>query len=250
MPGLGYLWELRATVRSQDDAKNLRYCRIRLPAGSFGNPEHWGSVTELYEANQSGIVLRQIQLFDKAYLFVHRFSQDHPEIRNLLGQTFGGGLRIAPLTSEDLELGRIRHEEFEHAWLTGHVGERPLEEFRDELLIVAVDEGPQRLWEAWATAEHWYPYMGAAATLNVTERAIEALIDVKSIRLMGLDDPAAASPLPETSYPLVLIDRRSWSSQTVGYEITEGGVRDLQDRRRIRTAPITATDPKSSSPNS
>lgn len=220
-----------------------------MPAGGFDNPEHWGRVTEMYEANQSGTVLRQIQLFDKAYLFVHRFSQEHPEIRNLSGQTFGGGLRMAPLSPDELQLGRIRHEEFEHAWLTGHLGERPIEEFRDELLFVAVDEGPQMLWEAWATAESWYPYLGAASTLLVTERAIEALIQAKSIRLVDLADPAAAVPLSEQSYPLVVIDRRSWSSPTIGYEITETGLRDLQDRRRIRTFRTITTSSDSSSPD-
>jgi len=214
-----------------------------MPAGSFGNSENWGAVTELYEADQAGTVLRQIQLFDEAYLFVHRFSQEHPEIRNLLDQTFGGGLRMAPLSAEELQLYRIRHEEFEHAWLTGYLGERPVDEFRDELVVDAAEQGPQMLWEAWATAEWWYPYSGAAGTLLITEHAIDSLIQAKSIRLVDLTKPGVAAPLPESDYPLVLVDRRSWSSPTAGYEITETGVKDLEERGRIRTHRTTAMTP-------
>jgi hypothetical protein len=237
MAGLGYLWELRRTVRPGSEAAAFRYCRTRFPPGSFSAPETWGHVQVLYEVDESFAVVRQLQIHERAR-FVYRFDREHPEVRNARGQSFGGGLRSAPLSADELEEGWITHREFEHAWLTGRLGELPFEEFRDELLCDAVGEGPQLLWEAWDAAECCYPYAGAGGSLLIAERAVGTLLGLGLAQLVDVRDPAQSVSFAPSECSLLLAERRSWSAiePYVAFGVTAQGLRDLQDRGLIRSS--------------
>jgi hypothetical protein len=236
--GLVWLHELRMTMRDPVDAITYRYCRLRAEPGTNGERASWGSVTYFFEVDSTGLPVRQLQIYDYA-TFTYHFDRDHPNTENLRGERFGGGLRSTPVSVEQIETGRITHREFEHAWLTGHLGERTVADYRDELLCNAADEGATMLWEAWAVAEKWYPFHGAASTLDLAERAIGHFLDSGLAELVSLritdQSTEEIVQFSLTRYTELLIDRRSWMSPPiVWFQITERGLEDLRERGKIR----------------
>jgi hypothetical protein len=233
--GLNWLYELRATTRSQEEARHFRYCRLRLPPGAFGERDTWGHVTCLFEVDAVGRAVRELHVFDSAD-FSRHFDRDHPHSENAKGERFGGSLRTDPLPEDVVENGRIAHDEFEHAWLTGHLGERGVEAYCDELFWEALSD-PLPLWEAWATAEAWYPYQPASGTLAIAERAIAHLLH-KGFGELGnfsVNDRKVPEIVPyaATTWSSLLMERRSWMTPPIVWLwLTERGVNELQSRGR------------------
>ncbi|MGA2835051.1 MAG: hypothetical protein ABSF84_00495 [Acidimicrobiales bacterium] len=237
--GLSWLHELRATVRSSADSARYRYCRLREMPGSTGDKESWGSVNFLFEVDDARIPVRQIQIYDRAQ-FTYRFNREHRYTENVRGERFGGGLRTEALSPDEVESGKISHEEFEHAWLTGFLGVRTVDQYRDELLIESYEDAPM-LWEAWAIAEKWYPYLSPGSTLILAERSLRELLDRELVSLVdmqvgGETVPAKLVPYESSDVEALLLDRRSWMSPpAVWFQITDKGIGDLKNRGRIRS---------------
>jgi hypothetical protein len=236
---LSWLHELRATVRSSVDSTEFKYCRIRGLPGSTGDNESWGSVNFFYEVDGVGIPTRQLQIYDHAH-FTYRFDRANTYTDNVKGERFGGGLRTTAISAKELEAGAITHEEFEHAWLTGHMGERTADQYRDELLLEAFEDAPM-LWEAWAIAEKWYPYLGPGNALVLAERSIRELLARELVDLVDMQggsekDPPRLVPYRTAEVEAILLDRRSWMSPPlVWFHVSSKGIANLRDRGMIRS---------------
>jgi hypothetical protein len=234
---LVWLDELRATTRDPVDAASFRYCRRRGQPGESVEKASWGGVTYLFEVDEGRVPVRQIQIYDRAET-VHRFNRDHPYRVNALGERVGGGLRTEPFSEQDVEESAITHQEFEHAWLTGHLGERTVAEYHDQLLIEACD-GEVLLWQVWAIADSWYPYLGAAGTLALGQQAIEHLVDRGLVELIDVtfkDKKMEVVPFPATQSEALIRDRLSWlAPPKVWYQITDLGLDALRLRGKIRS---------------
>jgi hypothetical protein len=225
-------------MRDSTHAVGFRYCRLRMPPGEADVDASWGAGNYLFEVDETGLPVRQIQIYDRV-LFVYRFDREHPFSENAKGERFGGGLRTVPLTRKEIEDRAITHHEFEHAWLTGHLGERTIADYQDELMCQATYEGEQMLWEAWAEAEKWYPYQGAAGTLAIAERSIRHLVDCGYLELVDLRSSEHGTvevvKFPRAQVDGLLLDRRSWlSPPPVWYRITAEGIADLRARGKIK----------------
>jgi hypothetical protein len=91
----------------------------------------WGPMTTLYEVDEDGLPLRQLNLH-AAVPFVHRFDRDNrPFIENLAGER-RGEIRSEPLDVAAMAPNQITAEEFEFSWesgllrdFAGHLHRRP-----------------------------------------------------------------------------------------------------------------------------
>lgn len=236
--GLNWLHELCATARSPEDSGRYRYCRLRAAPGADGVPESYRGISYLFEVDEAGVPVRQLQIYDVGEV-TYRFDLDHPYCENATGKRFGGGLRSDPLSAEEIESSAITHEQFEHAWLTGHLGERTTAQYRDELLVEAYEDVAM-LWEAWAVAERWYPYQTPGTVLILAERSIRELLDQGLIELVALEigsERVAPTPVPLASVDAeaLMLDRRSWMPPPIAwFHITATGI-DLKNRGIIRS---------------
>jgi len=230
--GIKWLDELRATTRSPADALGFRYCQLVIE-GTSGENKPKTIVYHLFEVDEAGRVVRQIEIHDPGQS-TYRFDWDNSYQPD---GTDGGGIRTDHLTDEEIEFGTIEHRQFEHAWLTGHLGERTLSDYRDEVLYEAMEDVPM-LWEAWAVAEKWYPHHQPGSTLTIAHDSIKELLDSEFIELVelriGNQDPAVIVPYPSADWTALLADRRSWMSPPiVWFQITVKGRDDLRSRGLI-----------------
>jgi hypothetical protein len=119
-------------------------------------------------------------------------------------------------------------------------GEREYGEFKYELLFYAAGD-VQGVYEAWWSANSWYPLRPISERLVIAERAVRELLAERLITLVRDPMEGADDIIPRSRHDEAL---RSWDAWVigsegikVGYAITDAGLRALREVGEAKRIP-------------
>jgi hypothetical protein len=150
------------------------YYRFHFAEPREGRTAKWGALTTLYEVDDAGIPTRQLNLYQGAP-YAERFDRERrPYIENAKGERFGH-IREEALDLSAVATNQITREEFEFSWASGLLRERSFGEFKWELLASGMED-IQGVYEAWWSANTWYPHRPLSERLSMAVRALRELL--------------------------------------------------------------------------
>jgi hypothetical protein len=205
------------------------YFRIYSAEPRNDRTAKWGPLTVLYEADETGVPVRQMNLYAAAP-FVDRLERElRPVIVNLLGERFAE-MRSEPLDFAAVATNQITAEEFEFSWASGLLRERDFGEFKWEVLAAASEE-IQGVYEAWWQANTWYPNRPVSERIAMAERALRELLAEGLIALVSSVSGEEAA-IPREEHDVVLRAYGTWvvtaDLPRVSYVLTHEGLARVQ----------------------
>jgi hypothetical protein len=205
------------------------YFRIYSADPRSDRTAKWGPLTVLYEADETGVPLRQMNLYAAAPVVDRLDREGHPVIVNLLGERFAK-MRTEPLDLSAVATNQITAEEFEFSWASGLLRERDFGEFKSEVLAAA-DEDIQGVYEPWWQANTWYPNRPVSERIAVAERALRELLAEALISLVS-SVGGKESPILREQHDAVLRAYGTWvvtaDTPRVSYVLTDRGLALVQ----------------------
>jgi hypothetical protein len=181
-----------------------RFCRTGDKPGTL--------VFMLFEVDDDGMPVRQIDIARGMFLSPHWYTRDRPQLAGRGRLDGGPHMRSEPFELSDIEDNRTTPEEFELAWSTGQYRVRDYHEFKWDTLLQA-KEGSCALQQVLFVADAWYPNRALSERLALCERAVRELL-FEGLVLMSAGEGDARRedmiPIPPERYDEFLLDRKTW----------------------------------------